>query len=99
VLRPGGKLVMTLNDVTHDPGFEKLIRDISWTFPVQGRPLGSGKFEWLSPDILTSTLPRLGFEIEKLVHKGRDLEVVAELVDPAGADALEPYLRPPRTGG
>ena len=94
VLRPGGHLVMTLNDVTHDPGFEKLMRDISWTFPAQGRPLGSGKFEWLSPDIIASLLPRIGFRIEKLVHNGRDLEVVAELTEPERADALEAYLRP-----
>jgi chitin disaccharide deacetylase len=95
VLRPGGHLVMTLNDVTHEPGFEKLMRDISWTFPSQGRALGSGKFEWLSPDIIASVLPRIGFRIEKLVHNGRDLEVVAELVEPERADALEVYLRPP----
>jgi hypothetical protein len=94
VLRPGGQLVMTLNDVTHDPGFEKLVRDISWTYPAQGRPLGSGKFEWLSPDIIASLLPRIGFRIDKLVHNGRDLEVIAELVDPGRADALEGYLRP-----
>ena len=99
VLRPGGKLVMTLNDVTHEPGFEKLLRDISWTFPVQGRPLGSGKFEWLSPDILASLLPRMGFRIEKLIHNGRDLEVIAELVDPARAAALEGYLRPRPSSG
>lgn len=91
-LKPGGYLVMTLNDVTGDEAFTKLMRDISWTFPVQGRPLGSGKFEWLSPDIVESLLPRLGFEITVLEHAGRDRHVVARLADPQKADGLAHYL-------
>ncbi len=64
------------------------------TFPAQGRPLGSGKFEWLSPDIVESLLPRLGFCVVELCEAGRDLHVVAELEDAARADALEGHLRP-----
>ncbi|MDQ3678047.1 MAG: class I SAM-dependent methyltransferase [Actinomycetota bacterium] len=94
VLRPQGQLVMTLNDITRESGFQKLLADIEWTFPSQGRPLGSGKFEWLSPDIVKSILPRLGFRVVKLSEAGRDLHVVAELADPARADTLEAYLRP-----
>ncbi len=94
VLRPQAQLVMTLNDVTREPGFQKLLADIEWTFPLQGRPLGSGKFEWLSPEVVESILPRLGFRVVKLEEAGRDLHVVAELEDPARADSLEAYLRP-----
>ena len=94
VLRPGGRLVMTLNDVTREPGFDKLVGDVAWTFPSQGRALGSGKFEWLSPDIVTSILPRLGFRIAKLSEGGRDLHVIAELEDVERTDALEVHLRP-----
>ena len=93
VLRPGGQLVMTLNDVTREPGFEKLLKDISWTYKVQSRPLGSGKFEWLSPDIVASVLPRLGFRITQLSEAGRDRHVVAELEDPERADLLAVHLR------
>ena len=97
VLRPEGQLVMTLNDVTREPGFQKLLADIEWTFPSQGRPLGSGKFEWLSPDVVESILPQLGFRVVKLCEAGRDLHVVAELEDVERADALEAPLRPKRT--
>lgn len=94
VLRPKGQFVMTLNDVTREPGFQKLLADIRWTFPSQGRPLGSGKFEWLSPEIVESILPRLGFRVVKLCEAGRDLHLVAELEDPSRADALARHLRP-----
>jgi hypothetical protein len=92
-LKPGGTLLLTLADATRDAGFAKLIRDISWTFPVQGRPMGSGKFEWLSPDIVASILPRLGFTITHLGAGHRDMRVVAELTDPARAQDFAPALR------
>ncbi len=91
-LRPGGKLILTLANVVSDLGFEKLIRDIAWTFPVQSRPLGSGKFEWLSPDIVRSLLPRLGFEIDQLDDRQRDLAVVASLSDPALPETVREAL-------
>jgi ubiquinone/menaquinone biosynthesis C-methylase UbiE len=94
VLRPGGKLMLTLPDVTRGPGFAKLMKDIVWTFPSQGRAIGSGKFEWLSPDIVQSLLPRLGFQIDLLDDSQRDLRVAASLADPALAQALEHYLMP-----
>ena len=91
-LRPGGKLVMTLANAVSDLGFEKLVRDLSWTFPVQGRPLGSGKFEWLSPDIVESLLPRLGFDIDLLDNSERDLAVVASLAEPGRPEMLRDAL-------
>jgi SAM-dependent methyltransferase len=91
-LRPGGRLVLTLANAVSDLGFEKLVRDIAWTFPVQGRPLGSGKFEWLGPEIALSLLPRLGFEIDELDDRGRDLALAASLTDPARSESLRAAL-------
>lgn len=94
VLRPGGKLVLTLADATSDQGFEKLLRDIAWTYPVQARPLGSGKFEWLSPDLVRSVLPRLGFELDLLNDGQRDLYLVASLARPEVAESLRRFVVP-----
>ena len=95
-LRPGGKLVMTLADATSARGREKLLRDIKLYFPKQGTT--SLKFEFLSPDIVRSTLEALGFRIELLEHDSptpeaaRDMFLIAEKMgnDPA---ALETFLR------
>jgi hypothetical protein len=91
-LRQGGKLILTLADVTRDPGFNYLLESIQWTYPTQGGP--SGKFEWLSPDIVRSVLSRLGFEVEQLSTAQRDIFLVASLSEPRLADDLERYLRP-----
>ena len=93
-LKPGGKLTLTLADVTREPGFMKLLKDITWTFPAQGSPLGSGKFEWLSPDIVESIFPRLGFRLDSLINTQRDLRLVASLVDPSAAEDLGKYIVP-----
>ena len=61
LLRPGGKLIMTVADATRDVGFKKLIADIDTFFPAQGRP--SSKFEWLSPDLVNCVLGRIGFDV------------------------------------
>ena len=95
-LRPGGKIVMTLADATSAKGREKLLRDIHLYFPKQGGM--SLKFEFLSPDIVRSTLGALGFRIELLEHDSptpetaRDIFLIAEKMenDPA---TLEKYLR------
>lgn len=95
VLKPNGKLLLTLSDATRDAGFQKLLRDIHWTFPAQGRPLGSGKFEWLSPDLVRSILPRLGFKVQRLGESQRDLRLIAELTEPNKSESLAQYLSSP----
>jgi phospholipid N-methyltransferase len=62
LLRPGGKLIMTLADATRDGGFAKLMNDVARLFPLQGR--ASDKFEWLCPQLVESVLGRLGFSVE-----------------------------------
>jgi hypothetical protein len=93
-LKPGGKVILTLADVTTDLGFKFMLESIEWTYPAQGDP--SGKFEWLSPGIVRSVLPRLGFEVELLGHTPRDLLVIASLANPTLVDELEQYIRPAR---
>jgi SAM-dependent methyltransferase len=90
VLRPGGKLILTLADATSELGFAKLVDDIRWHFPLQGQP--SAKFEWMSPDLVRSVLHRLGFTIDLLENTGRDLYLVASLSDPDASSALEGNL-------
>jgi SAM-dependent methyltransferase len=95
-LRPGGKLVMTLADATSAKGREKLLRDIRLYFPMQGSM--SLKFEFLSPDIVRSTLDALGFSIDLLEHDSpesetaRDMFLIAEKTGSV-PDALEKFLR------
>lgn len=80
-LRPGGVLAMTLADATSRNGMAKLLEDIPLYYPRQGQP--SHKFEFLSPDIVSSLLTRLGFSIELLesdageIGTGRDMFLVA----------------------
>jgi SAM-dependent methyltransferase len=59
VLKPGGKLILTLADMTTDYGVRKLLEDISMFF---GKDV-PGKFEWPSPDAVRNVLPRLGFKV------------------------------------
>lgn len=95
-LRPGGKLVMTLADATSAKGREKLLQDIRLYFPKQGST--SLKFEFVSPDIVRSTLDALGFRIELLEHdspspeSARDLFLIAEKTAD-DSEALEKWLR------
>jgi len=94
-LRQGGKLVMTLADATSQKGREKLLQDIMLYFPNQGSM--SLKFEFLSPDIVRSTLEALGFRIELLEHDSpnpetaRDMFLIAEKI--ATDTDLEKLLR------
>ena len=96
MLKPQGKLILTLADATSELGFEKLVRDITWTFKDQGRP--SGKFEWLSPELVLSLMHHLGFEVGYLKNRPRDLHLIATLVDPAAAEKLRKYIVPPVPG-
>jgi hypothetical protein len=94
VLRPGGSLVLTLADATSRLGLLKLLQDARVMFPYQDGANGSGKFEWLSPDIVRTILPALGFELSHLEATDRDMYVVASLRRPDLADAREQYIRP-----
>src|SRR5262249_8482932 len=49
VLKPGGKVIMTLADVTTDANFNQMLDEISFTYPGQANPIGTSKFEWISP--------------------------------------------------
>jgi SAM-dependent methyltransferase len=92
VLKPGGKLVMNLANATSPTGFKTLLHDIGWAFPQQGDPMGSSKFEWVSPDLIRRILGYLGFRIDSCDESGRDIELVASLTEPNLADSLRSYL-------
>jgi hypothetical protein len=91
-LKPGGHLILTLADATTDAGFSQLVTNLPRLYPLQGRP--SFKFEFLSPDIVESLLPRLGFRIvfNERIAPGRDLFIVAELAEVALADSFRSAL-------
>lgn len=100
LLRPGGRLLMTLADPTTTSGFQKLLRDIRRTHRFQGRPCD--KFAWTSAEIVRAVLGRLGFVVELLEpwsnHEGRpprDLYLSARLFHPERAEALRPMLEKP----
>lgn len=76
LLRPGGKVVMTVADATSEGGVNKLIKDIDIYFRDAEM---LGKFEFISPDIVTAVLNKLGFEVE-LFRFHRDLGFVATKV-------------------
>lgn len=92
-LKPGGKLILSLADVTTGEGFQKLLDDLLPLYAYQGQP--SPKMEWVCPEMLGSLLPRLGFQADQLYQAPRDLYVVATLANPAAADALERFLVAP----
>lgn len=92
-LRKGGRLILTLSNASSEEGFEKLLHDIAWTYPQQADPQGSGKFEWLSPDLVRVILSRLGFEVWMPSGEGRDIWLIATLVDLSKAHGLEARLR------
>lgn len=95
-LREGGKLILTLSNATSEAGFEKLLHDIAWTYPQQADPYGSGKFEWLSPDLVRNVLTRLGFDVWMPSGEGRDTWLIATLTDITKAAELEACLRSQR---
>jgi SAM-dependent methyltransferase len=64
LLKPGGKVIMTVADASRDAGFEKLVRDTAYYFPLQGQI--TSKFEWLCPEMVINILDRLGFEVKEV---------------------------------
>ncbi|MGE0717900.1 MAG: methyltransferase [Alphaproteobacteria bacterium] len=76
MLRPGGKMIMSVADATSPHGFDKLIADVPTYFPHQGRI--TSKFEWLCPPMVEHVLGRLGFDV-RFIPKlaGRDCWFVA----------------------
>ena len=102
VLKPGGRLLMSLADPTTASGFQKILRDIRRTHRFQGRPCD--KFAYTSAEIVRSVLGRLGFVVEVLEpwsnHEGRpprDLYLSALLFDPNRAEVFRDALRPSGT--
>ncbi|MGG5887283.1 methyltransferase [Falsiroseomonas sp. HC035] len=98
LLKPGGRVLMTLADPTTVGGFQKILRDIRKFYRFQGRICP--KFEYLSAEIASFVLRRLGFEIELLEpwsnHEGRpprDLYLIARLDRPEQAEAFRDALR------
>jgi hypothetical protein len=73
LLRSGGKLIMTVADATSPAGTVKLLEDIPLYFSNANM---LGKFEWISPDIVTTVLGHLGFDV-KIFRLERDCGFVA----------------------
>jgi SAM-dependent methyltransferase len=104
LLKPGGRVLMTLADPTTVSGFQKILRDIRKFHRFQGRICP--KFEYLSAEIAGFVLRRLGFEVELLEpwsnHEGRpprDLYLIARLERPEQAEAFRDALRPDPSAG
>ncbi|QYU66399.1 hypothetical protein J4558_15590 [Leptolyngbya sp. 15MV] len=98
VLKPGGRILMTLADPTTESGLQKITRDIRKFYKFQGRICP--KFEYLSAEIVRHCLGELGFEIELLEpwsywdgRPARDLYLIAKLVDVAKAETFRGALR------
>lgn len=85
-LKPGGKLVMTLANVCSEGGFQKLVKDSRQMFARMGEH--TAKFEWMSPEIVATILPRLNFRIDLLNTTARDILLVATLEKPIDDPAL-----------
>jgi SAM-dependent methyltransferase len=94
VLRPGGKLVLTLASPTTDAGFELLLEGIHGFWEAQASVHGSGKMEWVSASIMEALLPRLGFQIDLMEQPPGwpILLLVASLREPEKSEAVLPYL-------
>lgn len=98
VLKPGGRILMTLADPTTESGLQKITRDIRKFYKFQGRICP--KFEYLSEEIVRHALGELGFEIELLEpwsywdgRPARDLYLIARLADVAKAESFRDAIR------
>jgi hypothetical protein len=100
-LREGGQLLLTLANPTSEKGFDKLLRDIRWTYPEQRAPGPGARFAWVSPDLVKFLLSQLGFDVAMCPRSPdrRDTWLVATLRDVVRADEFEARLRStaPRT--
>jgi SAM-dependent methyltransferase len=92
VLREGGKLVMTLADVSTDAGFDKLMSELEYTYTTPDHK--NCQFEWLHPALIEDLLPRFGFKIEMCSSGWRDLELIASLEDLDRADDARQRANP-----
>lgn len=97
-LKPGGKLLLQLADVTTPMGFVKLMGDIRHYYPDQGNAVKPGKFEWMTPDMVKVVLTQLGFEIDLLRENRRDLFLVASLQSPQMSESKQHYIEPLKKG-
>ena len=61
-LKPDAWLIFSFADGTTEPGFHKLMVDISRTLAAAGDP-ATGCFHWASPSLVRATAERLGFEV------------------------------------
>ena len=97
VLKPGGRIVMTLADPTTPAGFQRIMQHISRFWRFQGLPCASLGFQ--SQEIATYLLTAIGFEIERLEpfpamdgRESRDICLVARLARPGQAETFRPPL-------
>jgi hypothetical protein len=102
LLRKGGRFAGTFGDADSDSGWERLVRDAGRHSAFDDAPCT--RFHWVGRTALIQTLERLGFAVHHMVS-GPDagpqgdldvarLYVVAEMVDPAAAQALKATLFP-----
>ncbi len=76
LLRPGGKIIMSVADATREKGHNRLVQDTPSLFPLQGQQ--TAKFEWLCQELVQSVLGRLGFDvIDAMPDSDRDFFFVA----------------------
>ena len=97
VLKPNGKLIMTVANAASERGFGALLDCIWRHYPSQVNPLRPGKYEWLSPDLVESILLRLGFELDHLETNEHEdvILLLATLTRPELGDELERFILPP----
>lgn len=102
LLRKGGRFAATFGDADSDSGWQRLVRDVGRHSGFDDAPCT--RFHWVGRAALTMSLERLGFAVHHMVsgpdagpHGDLDvarLYVVAEMVDPAAAQALKATLFP-----
>jgi SAM-dependent methyltransferase len=93
VLKPGGKLILTLATTNNPDGFQRLLNDVKEYWSGQASPLGSGKLEWVNADLMQRLLPRLGFDVDFIWEPpGIFLLLVASLARPGVGDELASYV-------
>jgi cyclopropane fatty-acyl-phospholipid synthase-like methyltransferase len=91
-LKKDGLMIMTLANAASQHGFKHLVNGAKPFYALQGKP--TGKFEYLSPDIVDLVLAQMGFHVNYTkpfgtgVDVDRDLYVVARLVDVERAEAF-----------